>query len=318
VRITGKYGPVLVVIAIVIAVAGATPASADPSAWPYKQAGDSGVLTYDENDTFTAKAIQTDQFPDAPWWVQGFDACVWQNAINNADTSYPQYQVAGCVPVATPWIWIPALRGSGWKIYCPGSAPYNYAALPIGAIQFWFGDSSVAATFDFRENYNPGWSDHSAVNYDDHGHHWKFIIGCSPTDQGSSNTPYSNGVGPSGKPSPCCGVFSAGATASRSSLPVRLTRPRVDRLPGGYERVQEFDLPRNGRRTYTVGCRPGERLTRRRWAIGWFTARRPKRADGRADGAPVRTTRNRFAVRVITRNARRGAARLQTTIRCLT
>jgi hypothetical protein len=316
---TGRARAVLVGIAIVIALTAAAPAAADPSAWPYKQVGDSGVLSYDENDTYSSKAVMTDQFPDAPWWVQGFDACVWSNAINNADVTYPQYQVDGCVPVASPWIWVSAVHGSNWEIYCPGSAPYNYAGLPIAGIQFWFGGSLVEGTFDFQENYNPGWSYHTAFNYDVHGHHWKFIIGCSPTDQSNSNTPYSNGVGPSGKPSPCCGVVGATASAARGALPVRLTAPRVDRVPGGYVRTQEFDLRPNGRRTYSVGCRAGERLGGRRgWGIGWFTARRPKRADGRADGVPVRTARNRFAVRVTTRHARRGAARLQMSIRCLT
>jgi hypothetical protein len=293
-------------------------AHADPSAWPFKQAGDSGVLSYYENADYGGNAYPTYQFPDPPWYVQGFDTCVWANADNNADMSYPEYQINGCVPVASPWIWVKAISYSSWAIYCPASAPYNYAALPIDALQFWFGDSDVEGTTIFTENYNPGSSDHSVFNHDlSSGHHWKFIIGCSPVDQGSSNTPYSNGVGPSGMPSPCCGIFAPGGGTGPGARPVKLSAARIDRSAGGYTQTREFDLPRTARRTYTVGCRAGERLGRSDWGIGWFTARRPKRGDGSADGRRVRSARNTLAVRVTTKNARSGAARLQTRIRCL-
>jgi hypothetical protein len=54
--------------------------------------------------------------------------------------SYQQWDVDGCTPVATPWIWVKAFQGNGWKLYCPGPAPYNWASLPIGAMWYSNGE----------------------------------------------------------------------------------------------------------------------------------------------------------------------------------
>jgi hypothetical protein len=255
--------------------------------------------------------------------VQSFDPCVWTDPPSQSQTSYQQWDVDGCTPVASPWVKVSGFSGKGWKIYCPSSAPYSWAALPIGAIQFWFGDGDVKATFVFSENYNPGWSDHSVFNYDTGAHHWKFTIGCSPIDQGSSaKHEYSNGEGPTGKPVPCCGLVASGlgalpAGSARGARPVK--GPPVYRIRSarGYEETRELDLRPNGRRRYSVGCAAGHRLRRKRWALGWYTARRPRERDGSASAVALRSPRNRLRLSVRTRGVGRGSVRLQTTILCL-
>ena len=280
-------------------------ASADPSAWPYKQPGDSGRFDYNDFD-FGGEAFGKQ--------VDGFDACTFTDPYDiNVDT-YQQYQVNGCVPVATPWIKLKALQTKGWKVYCPRSAPYNWAAGTSGlggAEQFWRTSRSVHLGDVFSEHYHPGTSDHESFNGSLRTHHWLFVIGCSPAAYKSQNVPYSNGAGPSGKPAGCCG-----SSSRRGVAKSRGPSLRRDLRATSYEDTREWRLNRSARRTYFAKCAPGYRVRLRKWAVGWYTAGPPRRRDGRS-AESARRLRRGIAVTVRTHRLRRpGLARLQIRVGC--
>lgn len=180
-------------------------ASADPSAWPFKAAGDSGVIsTYDWDFD--------DQADEEGDWATGFDACTYTHQFNNADMSFQQYTIPGCVPVMTPWIQMTKwLKPYGWKLYCPSSAPYFWGGLGdgaptgAGALQMWrTADQEVKyepnpANTDW---YHPGTSDHAAfLPVPFTSHHWLFVIGCGGAYPGT-DVPYCCGQGPSARVGP--------------------------------------------------------------------------------------------------------------------
>jgi hypothetical protein len=288
-------------------------ASADPSAWPFKQAGDSGRITYNQWD-YEGDAYGKD--------IEGYDACVYTDPFDINVDNYPQYNVTGCTPVATPWVKVKPFHTSGWKIYCPGGAAYNWAADGAlgGAEQFWRTSGDLHFNGFWTEHYHPGTADHAAFNASLHTHHYLFVIGCSPQAYDTQHEPYSNGQGPTGKPEGCCdsgaAATRAGAAATGGARMRKGPRLRRDRRARSYDETREWPLRRRGRRTYVTRCARGYRASKPHWAVGWFTRQPPRRRrDGRT-AERIRPVKRGFAVTVRSRGLRKGAVRLQTNLTC--
>jgi len=197
------------VIALAAVLVGAlcASASANPSAWPFKAAGDSGVIS--------AQDWNYEDIADAGGDIaMGFDACTYTDDFRLTATSYQQYTIPGCVPVMTPWIQMSTwLKPYGWKLYCPSNAPYFWGGVGdnappgVGAIQLWRTSTEVQYE-PIPENtdwYDPGTSDHAAyLSVPFTKHHWLFVIGCGPAYPGSE-AKYCCGQGPSARVGPSLG-----------------------------------------------------------------------------------------------------------------
>jgi hypothetical protein len=262
-----------------------------------------------------------DYGPSPPNYAYGFDACTYTKAYDNATLSYQQYDVAGCVPVQTPWISLRGWQTRGWAVYCPASAPNSWISSLGGALQEWTGSSIVAEMNEVQsENtfgpHPPAKSDYYTTNWGTSIHHWLYVVGCSPQPWKNvgDGGQYCCGEGTSGAPNFAGG---AAAPASRALMLKGPARRETSVAPGFYSETREFDLVPQARRTYRVKCRRGYQLRFARHGIGWFMRREPGRHDGTVHDRRHRFGKRGFKVTTSTdRYVRRGTVRLQLDFGC--
>ena len=292
------------------------------SAFPFKEVGDSGVIEYTD--------IIGGPYVVDTWVVSGEDPCVYWNVPADEANSQQQYNVPGCVGVATPWIRLKPWHSGGWAVYCPSSAPYNWGAGgPLSyPTQVVLGSKAVKfSSYGPAQRSGPkpvGKGDYYATNYSlTNSHHWRFAIGCSSeeftrTGQGGK---YSNGEGPSGSPFPrSASIANARAQASGPAAARRgpiARRSRIDYTT--FDKTIEVDRRPNRTRTYRAVCPRGHRVVFARHGIGWFTGALPPRRGlaAKVDDRP-KGVRRGFEVRVATGDIPARTARLQMHLGCTT
>lgn len=298
-----------------------TPAIADatPSAFPLKAPGDSGVVDLSDFSP---------QGPDGPDWVRGYDACTYTKPYDNFTLEFPQYQVAGCVPVQSPWLELPHFMAiSSWVVYCPASAPNSWVDSLGGALQQWSTDQSVAPMSEGPPGTNsfgpspPAQSDYSTISGSASPKWWLYLVGCSPIPWESVGD---GGVYCCGRGTSAIPLFRppplAAARSDQNVPRVRVAKgpPRLVHRTSRdhYSVTREFDLRADTTRTYTASCAAGYRMHATHSGIGWYTRRPPTAADGEASRTERREG-GRYEVTVATTDGiRRGSVRLQMHIAC--
>jgi len=294
-------------------------AQANPSAFPLKAAGDSGQVALPDFDP---------EGFDGPDWVRGFDACTYTQPYDNFTLVFQQYQVAGCVPIQTPWVEVPPIGIVSWTLYCPASAPNSWVDSLGGTLQQWTTSQYVSGLTEGPGQFNttgpspPAVSDYSSINGTSSDQWWLYLVACSPqvwNDVGDGGT-YCCGQGVSAIP-----FFRPPPTASETRRRAQALRPRLVKgparrrhrtSPNHYTETREVDLRPGTTRTYYTSCDAGYALAGAHSAVGWYTRRPPRAADGHVESED-RIEGRRYAVTTTaSANVRPGAARVQTRIAC--
>ncbi|HEX2160753.1 MAG TPA: hypothetical protein VHF88_02935 [Thermoleophilaceae bacterium] len=122
------------------------------------------------------------------------------------------WNIPDCKPNVTPWISVGKLGHSGWKLYCPGGAPFSYQNVLNAGFAFtsnstdwsrsskWI-DAPTATGSRYTGNgkypdwlyykgqtlnpgdFSSGWVDAFVVNWDPfHDHSWRYAMGCAATN----------------------------------------------------------------------------------------------------------------------------------------
>jgi hypothetical protein len=308
------------VAAIALFAPGSAPAQ---SAFPVKAADDGGVIDLPQ---FNVSGY-VDFGPSPPNYARGYDACTYTEAYSTLILNYQQYNVAGCVPIQTPWIALHGWQTRGWAVYCPDSAPNSWISSLGGALQQWSGTSSVEEMNEIQSENTfgpkpPAKSDYYTTNWGISTHHWLYVVGCSPEkwENVGDGGAYCCGQGTSGAPHFSSGAAGSSAAQAAAGGALMLKGPARRETPYGsgyYSLTREFDLSPHTSHTYSVKCRRGYRLRFARHGIGWFMGREPGKRDGNVRDRRHRFGKRGFKVTTTTdRNVKPGKVRLQLEIGC--
>ncbi len=183
-----------------------------------------------------------------------------------------------CIPVAGPWVKIPAPAAGGiatatWRLTCPEGV--------VGGVDARASEVAVGVEFPGRlgSPVNPGITTSRSLVFKGtyvgrarHPTSYRPFIGCLPGGGGGPRTPTS---------------FVA-ASAVKPGEPITI-------------RTADINLPAGRLARATFRCRPGERLLGSRHSIGLYTAGVPTRAQL----AAIRVVRVRRGQRVLVSAARR-------------
>jgi hypothetical protein len=176
-------------------------------------------------------------------------ASVQSDACQYAKQGIATY-VPNCVFTVSPWVPVKHSRGAGWRVICPGSAPYNYAG---AGEEGGSGRTTDSAALTFVEQSgltlgttsSSGGLTFSYFNWSFRStHSFQAGIGCSATN-----------------PNP-----------SSSSL-----KARVAQVGGRVEVVRHHRLRSNRTRTVTRRCPGSKQLVFARHGVGYYTKRPPRK-----------------------------------------
>ena len=184
-----------------------------------------------------------------------------------------------CIPVAGPWVVIPAPAGASatatWQLVCPQGV--------VGGVDARASEATVAVEFPGRigSPVNPGITTTGSLLFKGtyagrarKATSYRPFIGCIPGGGGGPRTPM---------------AFSRVSADVKPGEPITVRVETLDLVPGRLARK-------------TLGCRAGERLLRSTHSVGIYTLAVPTVAQGHS----VRVVRVRRSGKILVSATRRG------------